>query len=77
MKINLTIFLLLFCCLNFYSQDKKTLNIVKASVAPKIDAVLNDAAWQDAEIATDFIQFRPEMGCYIKTTSKNLGQNDL
>lgn len=72
MKINLTIFLLVFCCFNFYGQDKKTLNIVKASVAPKIDAVLNDVAWQDAEIATDFIQFRPEMGITLKPHQKTL-----
>ncbi|MCA0132658.1 carbohydrate binding family 9 domain-containing protein [Winogradskyella sp. D23] len=43
-------------------QDKKTLNISRTKKAPKIDGNLNDEAWQNAEVATDFIQFRPEIG---------------
>ena len=43
-------------------EDKKTLNIKRTDNAPKIDGVLDDAVWQTAEIATDFTQFRPEMG---------------
>lgn len=44
------------------TKDKKTLNITRATKAPKIDGVLDDEVWQNAEIATDFIQFRPDIG---------------
>lgn len=55
--------LVIFCFTNsIWSQDKKTLTIERAEQAPKIDGVLNDAIWQDAEVATDFVQFRPEIG---------------
>ncbi len=42
--------------------DKKNLNIERTDQKPKIDGVLDDIAWQNAEIATDFIQFEPEIG---------------
>ena len=44
------------------AQDKKFLNLKRAKTPPKIDGVLNDPAWQEAEKATDFVQFRPAMG---------------
>lgn len=44
------------------AQTKKTLNISRTEIAPKIDGVLDDAVWQNAEEAKDFTQFRPEMG---------------
>ena len=44
------------------TKDKKVLNITRADIAPKIDGVLDDAVWQNAEVATGFIQFRPEIG---------------
>ena len=48
--------------LHSYAQDKKKLNSTRAENAPKIDGILDDATWATAEIATDFIQFRPDMG---------------
>ena len=45
-----------------FAQEKKFLNLKRAQVAPKIDAVLDDQAWQDAEVADGFVQFRPAMG---------------
>jgi hypothetical protein len=48
--------------LTINAQDKKTLNIVRTDTAPKIDGKLDDTAWQNAEIATDFVQFQPEIG---------------
>lgn len=54
------------------AQEKKTLNIVRTNEAPKMDGVLDDAAWQNAEIATDFIQFRPEMGVTLKPHQKTI-----
>jgi len=44
------------------AQEKKFLNLKKTSTPPKIDAVLDDQVWQEAEKATDFVQFRPAMG---------------
>ena len=44
------------------SQEKKSINIQRISKPPKIDGLLDDTAWQNAEVATDFVQFRPEMG---------------
>lgn len=50
----------IFTSLN--SQGKKTYQISRAEKAPNIDGNLNDIVWQNADIATDFIQFRPEIG---------------
>lgn len=75
------IYISLICALLFISsikaqeQDsisKKRLNIKRTSVAPKIDGVLDDVAWKDAEEATDFIQFRPEMGVTLQPHQKTI-----
>lgn len=68
MKIPLII--LSFFLLNYlslYSQEKKSLNIERTAVPPKIDGVLDDGIWKTAEEAKDFIQFRPEMGITLET----------
>ncbi|WP_339625598.1 DUF5916 domain-containing protein [uncultured Winogradskyella sp.] len=60
-----SLFLLFACFTIIYTssaQDKKTLNIARTTKAPKIDGILNEAIWQNAEIATDFVQFQPEIG---------------
>ncbi len=44
------------------AQDKKTLNITRAAVAPKIDGILNDVIWENAEIATNFVEYEPNIG---------------
>lgn len=44
------------------SQDLKKLRINRAHKAPKIDGILSDSIWAKAEIATDFIQFEPDIG---------------
>jgi hypothetical protein len=44
------------------SQDKKNLTIQRAENAPKIDGILNDDIWENAETATNFIQFKPDIG---------------
>ena len=61
MRLFLLIFLLLFLN-NTLAQEKKSLQINRAESAPKIDGVLDDIAWQNADEAKDFTQFRPEMG---------------
>jgi hypothetical protein len=58
-------FIFLFFLLNgllIQAQDKKILNIERTLKSPKIDGILDDEAWKDAETATGFTQFRPEMG---------------
>ncbi|WP_426430544.1 DUF5916 domain-containing protein [Winogradskyella sp. HB-48] len=60
---------ILSCCIVAHSQEnsvltkqKKTLNITRTSKKPKIDGVLDDIIWKNAQIATGFIQFRPDIG---------------
>jgi len=68
------IFLLLTLFISFtiLSQEKKTLNIVKTAIAPKIDGILDDEAWINAEDAKDFTQFRPTMGVQEKAHQKTI-----
>ena len=74
MKSSILAILLIAFSLSTYAQDKKQLNITRAQEAPKIDGDLSDGVWQDAEIATGFTQFRPDMGVKdtddIKTSVK-------
>ncbi|RED45384.1 carbohydrate binding protein with CBM9 domain [Winogradskyella eximia] len=44
------------------AQNKKSLNIQRTEQAPKIDGILDDAIWQNSEIATGFVSNRPEIG---------------
>ncbi|WP_040249263.1 DUF5916 domain-containing protein [Psychroserpens mesophilus] len=59
---SLLILVLIFQSLALIAQEKKKLQIERATIAPKIDGILDDEVWTSAEIATDFIQFRPEVG---------------
>lgn len=59
-KRNICLLLLLFST-QLFSQIK-TLQAVKIVQAPKIDGNLDDAAWKNAPIATDFIQSFPTFG---------------
>src|SRR5690348_13974774 len=47
---------------------QKTLSAYKTALAPIIDGKLDDAAWQAAPVATDFVQFTPDFG---KPSSSN------
>lgn len=44
------------------SQEKKVYNIERTNTPPTINGILDDAVWQTAQVATDFVQFRPTMG---------------
>ncbi len=68
------IFLLLTLFISFttLSQEQKTLNIVKTAIAPKIDGILDDKAWLNAEEAKDFTQFIPTMGIPEKAHQKTI-----
>ncbi|MBT8272275.1 MAG: carbohydrate binding family 9 domain-containing protein, partial [Bacteroidia bacterium] len=81
MKIHLTILTLLALSIfSVQAQEKKNLNISKATTSPKIDAVLDDAVWMGAEEADGFTQFRPDMGVPLeehqKTTVKMAYDDD-
>ena len=54
-------FPLLLVCGSLFSQVK-TLPAIKITQAPVIDGNLNDTAWSNAPIATDFIQNFPNVG---------------
>jgi len=62
----LLVFILLFSfVLHSHAQDsipKKTYHIKRTTTPPKIDGVLDDEVWKNAEIATNFVQFRPAIG---------------
>lgn len=44
------------------SISRKTISIRRVQEAPKIDGVLNDVAWQNAPIATHFVERQPNNG---------------
>jgi hypothetical protein len=46
-------------------EHRKTITTTLISKAPKIDGLLNDEAWKNAELATDFIEFRPANGKFV------------
>lgn len=56
---------LLFLCSLAFAQDSvshKKLQAKRTTVVPKIDGVLDDAAWQDVPVATGFIENNPTRG---------------
>jgi len=44
------------------SIPRKSINIIRVTDAPKIDGVLDDAAWENAPIATNFVERMPTNG---------------
>jgi hypothetical protein len=52
----------------FEAQNKKTYQITRTEIPPIIDGVLDETIWANAQIATDFVQFRPDVG---KNAEKN------
>ena len=65
---------LLCCCFGTfnYAQNKKILNIKRTEIAPKIDGILDDDAWVNADEAKDFIQFTPAVGTVEKDYKKTV-----
>ena len=67
----------------FTAQEKKETKKIKTTrvtKAPKIDGNLDDEAWKNAELATDFVIFRPENGKLVakeyQTTVRIIYDND-
>lgn len=48
------------------NQNRKKVTTTRATKAPKIDGLLNDDAWKNAELLTNFVIFRPENGTAVK-----------
>ncbi|NRD23480.1 carbohydrate binding family 9 domain-containing protein [Winogradskyella litoriviva] len=74
MRFNLIISIVALLCFSntIQSQEKKSLNIHRTENSPKIDGVLDDDVWKNAEIASDFTQFKPEMGVVSKDHQKTI-----
>lgn len=62
MKYLLIIFCLLFFSFSYSQSSKKSIKALRITKAPIIDGILDDDAWFNAEIAQDFIMFRPGSG---------------
>ena len=65
MKFTYSLFFLFFC-INIFSQDgpleKKELKATRTEEVIKIDGILDESAWQTAEIAKDFVMLLPGNG---------------
>lgn len=46
----------------FLSQEKKKIEAIRITTAPKINGLLDDAIWQDIPVASDFVQYTPYNG---------------
>src|ERR1700741_3808922 len=57
----LLLFSFLTCAVFSQAPAKKTI-AVKTTTPPKIDGMLDDEAWKNAPVATDFIEFSPNSG---------------
>jgi hypothetical protein len=65
-KLYTLCFFLLFGFSAFAQPAVKKLNAVKTAIAPKIDGVLDDDAWKNVPIATDFVELNPVAGTHEK-----------
>jgi len=54
------------------AQEKKVLHITRTENPPKIDGILDDSVWTNAEEANNFIQFRPDMGVEESPNQKSI-----
>ena len=62
------------------NQNRKKIKTTRITNAPKIDGILDDEAWKNAEIMKDFVIFRPDNGKLVsseyKTEVKVVYDND-
>lgn len=54
----------------FALSQPKALNAVKTAQAPRMDGHINDAAWQQAPLATDFMQYSPSYGAPVSAKTE-------
>jgi hypothetical protein len=58
------------CCLPVFALSQhKTLTAVKVLQSPRIDGNLDDVVWQQAPVATDFMQYAPSYGLPVSARS--------
>jgi hypothetical protein len=62
MRNFLILFSILFTLFATSQETKKNVTSVRISTPPVIDGVLNDEAWVNADVAKDFVMFRPTSG---------------
>ncbi|MDX5585632.1 MAG: DUF5916 domain-containing protein, partial [Aureibaculum sp.] len=62
MRYFLLLFAILFTLFATSQETKKNVRSVRISKPPVIDGVLDDDAWVNADIAKDFVMFRPTSG---------------
>lgn len=60
--IYVSLFFGMFCPGLSYSQDNSTLEAFKINTSIQIDGRLDEAVWGEADVANDFMQFRPDEG---------------
>lgn len=70
MKNTFLILAILNCTFFFAQENKKNLITKRVSNPPKIDGVLDDNAWENCDIAKDFVMFRPTSGTPEKENQK-------
>ena len=62
------------------NQNRKTIKSTRITKAPKIDGILDDTAWKNAEVITNFVIFRPNNGKAVsneyQTTIKVIYDDD-
>jgi len=61
-RLILIVILFALCTPGFSGIQRKEIKAIRTSQAPVIDANLNDRVWDEAEIATEFIQQEPYNG---------------
>lgn len=78
MKRFIILILIIFSCINSFSQVQKSVAALRIEHPPKIDGILDDTCWIGAEIAGDFIQnqLTPGAPSYQKTDVKIVYDND-
>jgi len=63
-KTNLSLagMLLLTLFVNAQTVSRKELQAKRTTQSVKIDGLITDAAWKDAALMTDLVEFRPKWG---------------
>ncbi len=69
---------MLSCNFTFAQVKPRQLDANRAGTAPKINGVLDDAAWENVPVANNFIQYEPENGSPSKfKTEVKIIYNDI
>lgn len=69
-KLFLLIFLSVFCKASFTQSQTKKLHAKKTTASVNINGLLNEDVWQNAPVASEFVQFEPQNGIPSHFTSR-------